>query len=66
MKGRVIMERTMQAQMVQLSGELGRGIMREIKSSPITPYSVLHQRSKMMEAEILKKRADEKQKTCIG
>ena len=52
--------RTMQYQMVTLSGELGRGIMNEIKSTPIKPYSELHRRAMMVEAEVLKERAIEK------
>lgn len=61
MKGQIIM-RTMQPQMVSLSGELGRGIIREIKAAKVKPYSSLHKKAQMIEAEILKARADEKKR----
>lgn len=59
MKEGIIVARTIQAQMVSLSGTLGSEIMREIRSSAVKPYSALRQKSRIIEAEILRSRANE-------
>ena len=64
--GGIIMARTMQAQMITLSDEIGKGILAEIRASKITPYSVLKQKSKMIETDILKERAYERQQKRTG